>query len=113
MKNKLIGIFLLVLTCSMVSDKPAYLLFDKKGNLSSYEKLLSDANNADIIFFGELHNNPICHWLQLELTKDLYRTKSNQLVLGAEMFESDNQLLLNEYISGKIKRSNYEAEAKL
>ncbi|MEI6696039.1 MAG: ChaN family lipoprotein [Bacteroidota bacterium] len=113
MKKKIMAILLLVLTCAMISDKPAYLIYDKKGTLTSYEKLLSDANEADIIFFGELHNNPICHWLQLELTKDVYKTKKDQLVLGAEMFESDNQLLLDEYTSGKIKASNFEAEAKL
>ncbi len=113
MKTKLIAILLLVLTCSMVSDKSAYLLFDKKGNLTSYEKLLIDASNADIILFGELHDNPICHWLELELTKDLYSTKKDQLVLGAEMFEADNQLLIDEFTSGKIKVSNFEAEAKL
>ncbi len=113
MKTKLTVFFLLILTCSMVSDKPAYLLFDKSGKLTSYEKMLIDANEADIILFGELHDNPICHWLQLELTKDLYKSKKDQLVLGAEMFETDNQLLLDEYISGRIKTSNFEAEAKL
>ena len=29
------------------------------------------------------------------------------------MFETDNQLILDEYISGKIKTSSFEAEAKL
>jgi len=106
-------IFIVLLTCSMISDKPAYLLFDKKGNISSYDKLLVEANEADIILFGELHDNPICHWLQLELTRDLYKTKKDQLVLGAEMFETDNQLLLDEFISGRIKASNFETEAKL
>ncbi|MFZ4399597.1 MAG: ChaN family lipoprotein [Bacteroidales bacterium] len=113
MKIKLMALLLLVISCAMQSDKPAYLLFDKNGKMSSYEKLLNDASNADIVLFGEMHDNPICHWLQLELCKDLYKTKKDQLVLGAEMFETDNQLLLDEYISGKIKAGNFEAEAKL
>ncbi|TAF00991.1 MAG: hypothetical protein EAZ80_03290, partial [Runella slithyformis] len=62
---------------------------------------------------GEYHNNPICHWLQLKLTKDLFKQKGENLVLAAEMFETDNQLVLNEYLSGFIKETNFEKEAKL
>jgi uncharacterized iron-regulated protein len=95
------------------SDKPAYLLFNKEGKAVKYEKMLKQLENADIILFGELHNNPISHWLQLELTKDLYDIKGAKLVLGAEMFESDNQLILDEYLSGVIFENRFEAEARL
>jgi uncharacterized iron-regulated protein len=78
-----------------------------------YEDLLRRAKEADIIFFGEIHNNPICHWLELELVKDLYQEKKEKLVLGAEMFETDNQLLLNEYMHKMIRKKDFEAEAKL
>ena len=60
-----------------------------------------------------MHDNPICHWLELELTKDLYNEKKDKLILGAEMFEIDNQLLLKEYISKMIRKKDFEAEAKL
>lgn len=63
--------------------------------------------------FGELHDNPISHWLQLELTKDLCKLKKDSLVLGAEMFESDNQLILDEYLSGMITTGRFEGEARL
>jgi len=33
--------------------------------------------------------------------------------MGAEMFEADNQLILNEYLSGFISERNFRAEAKL
>jgi len=94
-------------------DKPAYQLFDLKGRTAGYNDVLKAASESDLIFFGELHNSPICHWLELELTKDLYNEKKENLVMGAEMFETDNQLLLNEYLSGKVKEKNFEEEAKL
>ncbi len=97
----------------MKSDKPAYCLYTEKGKPTSYQSLLEDAAKADIVMFGELHNVSICHWLQLELTKDLYRLKGKKLILGAEMFETDNQLLINEYLSGSIKEKNFESEVKL
>jgi uncharacterized iron-regulated protein len=98
---------------AMKSDKPAYRFFNEKGKATSYEDVLKKAKEADIVFFGELHNSPICHWLEFELTKDLFAEKQNTLILGAEMFESDNQLIMNEYLSGKIRKRNFESEAKL
>lgn len=95
------------------ADKPAYYLFNIEGKTVKYEKMLKQVENADIILFGELHDNPVAHWLQLELTKDLYELKENKLVLGAEMFESDNQLILDEYIDTLISQKRFEAEARL
>ncbi len=75
--------------------------------------MLLACQDADIILFGELHNNPIAHWLQYELTKDLFAEKSKNLVLGAEMFESDNQLLIDEYFAGFITQEKFEDETRL
>lgn len=95
------------------TDKPAYRIFNADGKDVKYGKMLDEMENADVVFFGELHNNPICHWLQIELTKDLYEKNDSAIMLGAEMFEADNQLILNEYIEGKISDKNYKKEAKL
>lgn len=98
---------------SQAQDPAAYAIFTQKGKASNYPKMLKDLEKADIILFGELHNNPICHWLQLELTRDLYAQESSNLILGAEMFESDNQLLINELFLGFISKKSFEKEARL
>ena len=98
---------------AMKSDKPAYKVFNSKGHVADYTDILKAAKNSDIILFGELHKNPIAHWLELELTKDMFAEKGTSLVLGAEMFEVDNQLLINEYLSKMIRKKDFEAEAKL
>ncbi len=95
------------------AEKPAYRLYEAKGSPTKYSALLIEAKKADIVLFGELHNNPICHWLQFELTRDLFKTVGSNLVTGAEMFETDNQLILDEYMNGTIRQRNFEAEAKL
>ena len=102
-----------ILLMSMKSDKPAYRLFDIKGKKASYTKMLNQALESDIVLFGELHNNPICHWLQYELTADLHKEAGERLVLGAEMFEHDGQLILDEYINGSISTSSFESQARL
>lgn len=93
--------------------KEAYVLYDIKGSKTDYNKMLAEAKKADVILFGELHDNPISHWLQKELTKDIYTEKKDKLVLGAEMFEADDQIALNEYLSGRLSEKTFKDEVKL
>ena len=113
MKNGILFFIMFMIFVAMKSDKKAFELYDANGKDVKYEKMIKDLAKADIVFFGELHNNPISHWFELEITKSLYDIKKDKLILGAEMFESDNQLLVDEYLSGTIKTKNFEAEAKL
>ncbi len=94
-------------------DKPAYQLYTGSLKATTYAKLLRQAADADVVLFGELHNNPICHWLQFQLTKDLAARKPGALVLGAEMFETDNQTALTRYVQGQTTAKELAAEARL
>lgn len=94
-------------------DLVAYRIFDDQGAPVAFGKMAKAAQKADVVFFGELHNNPIAHWLQLELTRALMEDRQADLVLGAEMFEADDQLLLNEYLSGAISEKSFEEEARV
>jgi uncharacterized iron-regulated protein len=111
--NTILFISLILISSAVAAEKPAYQLYNAKGKNAKYSKLIKEAQKVDIILFGELHSNPISHWLQLELTKDLHSIYGDSLILGAEMFESDNSLILQEYVSGAIRVRNFEAEAKL
>lgn len=108
-------LLLIVLSCISLpasgKDLPAYKLYNAAGKEVSYRKLYKKAKKADIIMFGELHSNPIAHWLRLELAKDLL--KSTDLVLGAEMFEADNQQALDEYLHGSIDAAGLDSLARL
>ncbi len=112
--NKIVVSLLIVLgLSSFTGDKPAYRIYNSHGKNVKYKKLVEAAKDADVVFFGELHDNPICHWLQIELTRDLYTAENGEIILAAEMFEADNQLILNEYLEGKISKKSFEAEARL
>lgn len=103
----------LLFSFTLKSDKPAYRLFTGKGKQASFTQMVKMASKADIVLFGELHNNPINHWLQLELTRALHAQKGAQLVLAAEMFEADNQKVLTDYIQGTINDSAFKAGCRL
>ncbi|MBN3035905.1 MAG: ChaN family lipoprotein [Bacteroidales bacterium] len=113
MKSSIILLLLAAFLTSMKGDLPAYRIFEKEGKKTSFKDMTDDAFKADVVLFGELHNNPISHWLQLELTRALADGKGDRLLLGAEMFESDDQLLLDEYTGNRIATRNFEEEAKL
>ena len=106
----LVGLFFVF--TGFKTDKPAYSLFDKEGKIEKYEKMMKALEDADIVLFGESHDNPVSHWLQLEVTKDLFESEKENLVLGAEMFESDVQVVVDEYLSGVISTSSFENESR-
>ncbi len=113
MKKVLFGLMVIFALTAFKNDKPAYRFYSKNGKKVKFQKVVNAAKNADVLFIGELHNNPICHWMEFELTQSLYTAKDGNIILGAEMFESDNQLILNEYLDGEITKRNFEDEARL
>jgi uncharacterized iron-regulated protein len=93
-------IFLAFISITNAQNKPAYQLFKNNGKAADYNKMIKDLAESDMVFFGEYHNNPISHWLQLEMSKSFFEIKGDKLFFGAEMFENGNQLVLNEYLEG-------------
>ncbi len=110
-KLLIIGLFVSFATILNAQQKSPYTLFDAKGRKVSYAKMIRLLKEKDIVLFGEFHNNAIAHWLQLAVTKDLHANR--QMVLGAEMFEADNQEALNNYLSGKLSAKGLDSNARL
>ena len=111
MKNLILYLAIVLSLSSVAQDKKAYQIFDKNGKKTSYEKLLKAGEKADVVLFGEYHDNSVVHWLQLEFTKDLAQKKD--LVLGAEMLEADNQTQVNQYLKGEINQKQMDSSARL
>lgn len=111
MKNGIVLLLLAICSIGNAQDKKAYQLFDKKGKKVKFEKVVKAAAKTEVVLFGEFHDNPICHWLQLELTKEISLKKG--VVLGAEMIESDNQKQLNDYLEDKINQKQLDSTARL
>lgn len=113
MKNILITI-LFVAFCSLdAQDFKAYRFYTGKGKEIKTDKLISELADYDVVFFGENHNSSINHWLQLKITEGLYQKKNGQLILGAEMFERDNQPQLNQYLNGNFDAKKLKDSARL
>lgn len=113
MKRSLLLLLCLLFAASPVfsQKKPAYVLYNAAGKKVSYDKMIRVLAGKDIVLFGEIHNNPIAHWLQLETTKDLHPRRA--LVLGAEMLEADNQEPLDRYLKGELDAKGLDSLARL
>jgi len=111
--KKILFTLLFTSNCLLVlsQDKLPYKLYDSEGKKVSYKKMLKVLKEKDIVLFGEYHNNAIAHWMQLVVTKDLKNYRN--LILGAEMFEADNQTALNNYLAGKISAKGLDSNARL
>ena len=55
----------------VAQSKPAYVLYNAKGRKVSYKKMIKQLAKKDVVLFGEFHNNPISHWLEISVAKDL------------------------------------------
>ncbi|NND08721.1 MAG: ChaN family lipoprotein [Saprospiraceae bacterium] len=96
--------FFIVAMSVCAQHLPAYQIYNDQGKRVSFAKMVRKLTTKDIILFGEIHDNPIDHWLQLELVKALH--EKGDLILGAEMFESEDQEVLDSYLRGDLKWIN-------
>ncbi|MBS1835111.1 MAG: ChaN family lipoprotein [Acidobacteria bacterium] len=102
-------ILLLPLVLAAADKEPApppqitaehYRVYRGDGSLASIDDILARAASANAVFLGENHDDPVAHHLEAELFKKLAAAGPVQLAM--EMFESDTQAVLDEYLAGLI-----------
>ena len=108
------SIFLLFCVFSLQAqhDK-AFVIYNAKGKAVKYKDLKSKSLAGNVVLFGEYHDNPIVHWLQLELTQDAFAQHGANLMLGFEMFEQDQQAVLNRYLQGAFPEKSLKDSLRL
>jgi uncharacterized iron-regulated protein len=66
---------------------------------------------ADVVFFGEQHDDPETHRVEFGLLDALGRT-GRPVILSLEMFERDAQPVLNDYLSGRASEADFLARSR-
>ena len=97
----------------MAQSLSAYKIYNEKGKTQSFEKMIKQLASYDVVLVGEYHNNAIVHWLELNIAKHLDATSKKKIMIGAEMYERDNQEALNNYVNNKIDEKGLGAAARL
>lgn len=94
-------------------DSALYRIYDTRAQREITLQQLTDAlQNTDVVFFGEEHNDSVAHVLEYELLKAMDE-RYEGVALSMEMFVSDDQLVLDEYLSNIITERNLSKDAVL
>jgi uncharacterized iron-regulated protein len=100
----LFTIWILFFIPTVVMATDAFRVFTAAGEPSTMEALAQQALQAEVVFVGEEHDDPTAHRLQLDILRRL--ASSGPVVLSLEMFETDVQQVLDEYLAGLISEDH-------
>lgn len=95
------------------SEKNHYKIYDTKlQKVVQTDDIISAMEQADVLFFGEEHNDSIGHYLETKILKDLFQKFGKRTALSMEMFHTDIQDVVDEYLAGAISEKNFIKEAR-
>lgn len=106
------GVFFSLQTAFVYSQEK-YVIYDtKKQQPTSIEMIVDAIAPGEILVFGELHGDSVAHNLQMQLAAALFERVGDKLVITMEMFETDIQHVLDEYLKGLIAEKNFIKESR-
>jgi uncharacterized iron-regulated protein len=118
-----IGIVFLVLTTAcaampgagtggQVRGEAPFRIYDPSvGSFISMLELAQNVAAADVVFFGEHHDDRVAQLAQRRLLEELLHVR-NEGALGLEMFERDVQPVLDRYLRGALSERALLASAR-
>lgn len=71
--------------------------------------LLSSLHGTEVVFIGEHHDDPLAHQWELFIWKAM---ATQETALALEMFETDVQPLLDQYLAGSVSREEFLAGSR-
>lgn len=107
-----IALLFISLPGAQASSKDEYRIYDTTmGKPLSLTKLSETSRNYDVVVFGEYHDNKILHSVEEKLLAAVYERYPN-VAVSLEMFERDNQRLLNAYLAGRVSEAAFLKQAR-
>ena len=79
------------------------------GGVISFEKLIENIASVDLIFVGEVHDNPDHHLIEVQILEAVM-AENRQLTIAMEFFQEPAQPVLDRYIQGKIGEEEFLKE---
>lgn len=91
-----------------------YQIFDASGIRANSSQIIAAAGKADVIFFGENHDDAVAHFLQAEFFRKLHESfgARRNVALSLEMFERDVQIVLDEYLKDLITEKKFHDDSR-
>jgi uncharacterized iron-regulated protein len=80
-----------------------YRVYRGDGSPATMDELLAAAREATVTFLGESHDDRAAHYLEEHVLRAIY---APGLALSLEMFESDVQYVVDEYLADQISEEH-------
>jgi uncharacterized iron-regulated protein len=115
MKFTVIALILLLPLAAFCQDPMAthYKIYNTaKKAPATIDDIVNDMAKADVLFFGEEHNDSTGHYLEALVFKKMVEKYPAKMALSMEMFQTDCQTVMNEYLAGFIREKNLIAEGR-
>ena len=81
------------------------------GSIVSAAQMFALAGDARIVYFGETHDNPASHRLELQLLQALDELHPGRQALGMEMFARTQQPVLDRWVAGELSEKDFLKES--
>jgi uncharacterized iron-regulated protein len=82
------------------------------GAIVSAEQMFAMAGDVRVVYFGETHDNPASHRLELQLLQALAERYPGRQALGMEMFSRSQQPALDRWVAGEIGEKDFLRESR-
>jgi uncharacterized iron-regulated protein len=82
-----------------------------KNRAVSFNDLIATAAKADIVFFGEQHDDPETHFAEFALLEGIGRVRP-RVIVSLEMFERDVQPMVDDYLAGRLSEAEFLAKSR-
>ena len=77
----------------------------RTGDTATLQDIVKDAENYNVVIFGEKHDSKDCHNAEEELLIAL--SKNYPLIFSMEMFERDVQEYMDSYLKGRVTEEEF------
>jgi uncharacterized iron-regulated protein len=78
----------------------------KTGEALSFEQMIGQIESSDLIFIGEVHDNPEHHLIQVQILQALM-SRLGPLTVAMEFFQKMQQPAIDRYLAGECTESEF------
>jgi len=110
MFNRLVSIIALVWSIAVPAISHAGGLITRMSDRQpvSFSQMMADSAATDVTLIAETHDDSAHHAIQLDIIRALW-AKKVPLAIGLEMFQSDNQKQLDDWVEGRMPEQDFKA----
>ena len=114
MKRAFTHMLITMLLCLMAVGLYAegdYMIYRNNGKPVTIKQMAAELVNRQVVFFGEYHDDAVCHALELELLTEMHAVNP-KVVVSMEMFERDAQDILIDYLADRTTEEIFLRESR-